>query len=150
MLLTKSAMNEFRGPGSTLAKRQPSDSAFKMINFIFERYSASLEGSHFTFGTNPISEEEALSWKNLEALELWSNSEDLASSNEVLYRKWKTSNRVNERCQPIIPKEMKNEILYQSFDSPTSGGHFGVEKDLAGTKQIFWWPTLETSVKTNS
>ena len=64
-----------------------------------------------------------------------------------MYRKVKPSNRVNECWQAIIPKEMRNEILYQLHDSPMSGGHFGVEKTLARIKQRFWWPSLKTSVE---
>ena len=132
---------------SELAKRQRADSALKIIICALERYSVNLEDSHCTFGKNPISKEEAQSWGNFEALELWSNWTDLATSNGVLYRKWKPSNRVNECWQAIIPKEMRNEILYQLHDSQTSDGHFGVEKFLARIKQRFWWPSLKTSVE---
>ena len=132
---------------SELAKRQRADSALKIIICALERYGVNLEDSHCTFGKNPISKEEAQSWGNLEALEFWSNWEDFATSNGVLYRKWKPSNRVNECWQAIIPKDMRNEILYQLHDSPMSGGHFGVEKTLARIKQRFWWPSLKTSVE---
>ena len=37
--------------------------------------------------------------------------------------------------------------MYQLHHSPMSGGHFGVEKTLARIKQIFWWPSLKTSVE---
>ena len=84
---------------------------------------------------------------NLEALELWSNWEDLATSNGVLHIKWKPSNRVNECWQAINSKDMRNEIFYQLHDSPMSGGHFGVEKTTARVKQRFWWPSLKTSVE---
>ena len=130
-----------------LAKRQRADSAFKIIICVLERYGVSLEDSHCTFGKNPITKEEALSWGNLEALELWSNWEDLAKSSGVLYSKWKPSNRVNECWQAIIPKEMRNEILYQLHDSPMSDGHFGVEKTIKRIKQRFCWPSLKTSVE---
>ena len=90
---------------------------------------------------------EAQSWGNLEAVELWSKREDLATSNRVLYRKWKPSNRVTECWQAIIPKEVRNENLYQLHVSPMSGGLFGVEKTLAKMKQRFWWPSLKTSVE---
>ena len=96
---------------SELAKRQRADSAIMIIIGVLERQGINLEYSHCTFGKNPISKEEALSWGNLEALELWSNWEDLATSNGVLYRRRKPSNRVNECWQAIIPREMKNEIL---------------------------------------
>ena len=111
---------------SELAKRQRADSAIKNIICVLEQYDVNTEDSHCVFGKNPITKEEALSSGNLEALELWSNWEDLATSNGVLYRKWKPSNRVSECWQAIIPNEMRNEILYQLHDSPMSGGHFGV------------------------
>ena len=83
-----------------------------IIICVLERYGVKLEDSHCTFGKNPISMEEALSWGNPEALEYWSVWEDLATSNGVLYRKWKPSNRVGERWQAIVPKDMRNKILY--------------------------------------
>ena len=132
---------------SELAKRQQSGSAIKIIILALERYGVNLEDSHCAFGKNPISKEEALSWVNLESLELWSNWEDLATSNGVLYRKSKPNNRVNGCWQAIIPDEMRNENLYQLHNSPRSGGHFGVEKTLAGLKQRFWWPSIKTSVE---
>ena len=99
MLLTKSVKERisWTRSDSELAKRQRSDSANKIIVLALKRYSVKLEDSLCTFGNNPISNEEAPSWGNLEALELWSNWEDLATSNGFLYRKRKPSNRVNER-----------------------------------------------------
>ena len=149
MLMTKGVKERisWTTSDSELAKRQRADSEIKIIICALERYGVNLEYSHCTFGKNPISKEEEQSWGKLEALELWSNSEDLATSNEVLYRNWKPSNRVNECWQAILPKEMRNEILYQLHDSPMSGGHFAVEKTLARIKQRFWWPSLKTSVE---
>ena len=99
------------------------------------------------FRANPISKEEALSWGNLEALELCCNREDLATSNGVLYRNWKIGNLQKECWQAIVPTDMTNETLYQMHDSPMSGGHFGVKETLASIKQRFWWPPLKTSVE---
>ena len=130
ILMTKSVKEQisWARSDSELAKRQRADSALKINICALERYGVIFEDSHCSFGKNPISKEEALSWGNLEALELWSNWEDLATSNGVLYRKWKPSNRANECWQAIIPKDMINEILYQLHDSPMSCGHFGVDK----------------------
>ena len=149
MLMTKSVKERisWTRSDSELAKRQRADSAIKIIISVLERYGINLEDSNCSFGKNPISKEESLSWRNLEALELWSSWEDLATSNGVLYRKWKPSNRVNECWQAIIPKEMRNKILYQLHDSPMSGGHLGVKKTLARIKQRFWWPLLKTSAE---
>ena len=149
MLMTKSVKERisWTRSDSELAKRQRADSAIKINICVLEGYGVNLEDSHCTFATNPISKEEALLWGNLEALELWSNWEDLATSNGVLYRKWKPSKRVNECWKAIIPKKRTNEFLYQLHDSPMSGAHFGVEKTLARNTQRFWWPSLKTSVK---
>ena len=119
-LLTKSVKERisWTRSDSELAKQQPADSTSKINICVLERYGVNLENLHCTFGKNPISKGEALSWRNLEALELWSNWEDLVSSNGVLYRKWKSINRVNECWQAIIPKGMRNEILYHLHDSP--------------------------------
>ena len=47
---------------SELAKQQRDDSAIKINICVLERYRKNLEDSHCTFGKNPISKEEALSW----------------------------------------------------------------------------------------
>ena len=85
-MLTKSVKERisWTRSDSELAKRQRADSAIKTIICALERYGVNLEDSHCTLGKNPISKEEALSWGNLEALELWINWEDLATSNGVL------------------------------------------------------------------
>ena len=147
--MTKSVKerNSWTRSDSELAERQQADSAIKIIICALERYGVNLEDSHCTFGKNSISKKEAQSWGNLKALEIWNTWEDLATSSGLLYRKWKPGNRVNECWQAIIPKEMRNEILYPLHDSPMSGGHFCVEKTLAKIKQIFWWPSLKTSVE---
>ena len=86
MLMTKSVKERisWTRSDSELAKRQRADSAIKIIILALERYGVNLEDSHCTFGKNPISKDEALCWGNLEALELWSNWEGLATSNGVL------------------------------------------------------------------
>ena len=149
MLLTNSVKERFSWTrtDSELAKRQRTYAALKILILALERHSGNLEDSYCALGMSSVSKEEALSWGNLEALELWSNWEDLATSNGVLYRKWKPSNRVTECWQTIIPKDLRNEILCQLHDSLMRGGHCGVEKTLAGIKQRFWWPSLERSVE---
>ena len=89
MLMTKSVKERisWTRSDSELAKRQRADSAIKINTCVLEKYGVNLEDSHCTIGKDPISKEEALFWGNLDALELWSNWEDLATSNGVLYRK---------------------------------------------------------------
>ena len=64
MLMTKSVKERisWTRSDSELAKRQRADSAIKIIICALERYGVSLEDSHCTFGKNPVSKEEALSW----------------------------------------------------------------------------------------
>ena len=131
---------------SELTKRQQANSAVKIIIPALESYGVNLE-AHCTLGTIRISKEEDISWGNLEASNLWSNWEDLATTNGVLYRKRKPSDRVIECWQAIIPNEMRNEFSYQLHDSPMSGAHFGIEKTIARIKQRFWWPSIKKSVE---
>ena len=68
-------------------------------------------------------------------------------SNGVLFKRWKSSNRVNEVWQAVVPKSMRQEVLYKLHDAPTSGGHFAVEKTLARIRQRFWWPFMRSIVE---
>ena len=106
-----------------------------------------IDGTLEDLGPNPIPREVALEWSCPEALELWSNWDQLALANRVLYRKWKPSNREREIWQAVVPSTMRAEVLYQLHDSPLSGGHFAAEKTLSRIKQRFWWPGLRSSVE---
>ena len=73
--------------------------------------------------------------------------EELAMSNGVLFKRWKPSNRVTEVWQAVVPKSIRQEVLYQLHDAPTSGGHFAVEKTLARIRQRFWWPFIRSNLE---
>ena len=90
-----------------------------------------IDGTLEDLGPNPIPREVALEWSCPEALELWSNWDQLALANRVLYRKWKPSNREREIWQAVVPSTMRAEVLHQLHDSPLSGGHFAAEKTLS-------------------
>ena len=106
-----------------------------------------IDGTLEDLGPNPIPREVALGWSCPEALELWSNWDQLALANRVLYRKWKPSYREREIWQAVVPSTMRAEVLHQLHDSPLSGGHFAAEKTLSRIKQRFWWPGLRSSVE---
>ena len=106
-----------------------------------------LNGTIESLGENPIFKDEAMAWGNPEAIELWKKWEELAMSNRVLSKRWNPSNRVTEVWQAVVSKSMRQEILYQLHDAPTSGGHFAVEKTLARIKQRFWWPFMSSNVE---
>ena len=84
---------------------------------------------------------------NPEVVEPWIKWEELAMSNGMLFRRWKPSNRVTEVWQAVVLKSMRQDVLYQLHDAPTSGGRFAVEKTLARIQQRFWGPFLRSNVE---
>ena len=116
---------------SALAEQQKLDPGIRCILNNLNSEVVKLNGTIESLGENPISKDDAMTWGNPEAVELWTKWEELAMSNGVLFKRWKPSNRVNEVWQAVVPKSMRQEVLYQLHDAPTSGGHFAVEKTLA-------------------
>ena len=100
-----------------------------------------------SLGKNPFSKDDSLAWENPEAVELWTKWEELVMSNGVLFKIWKPGNQVTEVWQAVLPKYLRQEILYQLHDAVTSGGHFAVEKTLARIRQRFWWPFMRFNVE---
>lgn len=58
------------------------------------------------------------------------------------------------RCSPrnsllyllVIPETMKQSVLEQAHDVPSSG-HFGIKRTLDTIRRRFWWPTLDQDVR---
>ena len=120
---------------SDLANKQRLDPAIGTLLRATKDAELSRNDSITNIGLNSISKGIAFSWNCPEALVLWSNWESLTLENNVLYRRWRPNNRSHEVWQTVVPKEMREEILYQLHDSPLSGGHFAVEKTLSRIKQ---------------
>ena len=125
---------------------QQKDPGMKTLFEAMRKHGVPVTGSWKDSGPNPIPRDEALGWNCPEALELWSNWEELSLENGILYRKWRPNNRSQQIWQTIVPAKMRPEVLYQLHDSPLSGGHFATEKTLSRIKQRFWWPGLRASV----
>ena len=132
---------------SDLAYGQRMDRSTGLLLGEMVRRGNRIDGTLEDLGPNPIPREVALGWSCPEALELWSNWDQLVLANRVLYRKWKPSNREREIWQAVVPSTMRAEVLHQLHDSPLSGGHFAAEKTLSRIKQRFWWPGLRSSVE---
>ena len=132
---------------SALAEQQKLDQGIRCILNNLNSEVVKLKGTIESLGENSISKDDAMTWGNPEAVELWTKWEELAMSNGVLFRRWKPSNRVNEVWQAVVPKSRRQEVLYQLHDAPTSGGHFAVEKTLARIRQRFWWPFMRSNVE---
>ena len=80
-----------------------------------------IDGTLVDLGPNLVPREVALERSCPQALDLWSNWDQLGLANRVLYRKWKPSNREHEIWQVVVPSTMRAEVLYQLHDSPLRG-----------------------------
>ena len=116
---------------SALAEQQKLDPGIRCILKNLNSERVEMNGTIESLGENPISNDDAMTLGNPEAVELWTKWEELAMSKGVLIKRWKPSNRVTEAWQAVVPKSMRQEVLYQLHDAPISGGHFAVEKTLA-------------------
>ena len=132
---------------SALAEQQKLDPGIRCILNNLNSEIVKWNGTIESFGENPISKDDAMTWGNPEAVELWTKWEELAMSNGVLFKRWKPSNRVTEVWQAIVPKSIRREVLYELHDAPTSGVHFAVEKTLTRIRQRFWWPFMRSNVE---
>ena len=76
-----------------------------------------MDGTVEALRREPLSNEEALAWGNPEVLELWTRWEELEVSKGVLFKKWEPCNRVTEIWQAVVPKSMRQEIMYQLHEA---------------------------------
>ena len=132
---------------SALAEQQKLDPGISCNLSNLNSEALKLNGTIGSLGGNPIPKDDGMTWGNPEAVELWTKWEELAMSNGVLFKRLKPSNRVTEVWQAVVPKYMRQQVLYQLHDAPTSGGHFAVEKTLSRIRQRFWWPFMRSNVE---
>ena len=132
---------------SALAEQQKLDPGIKCNLKNLNKETVKWNGTIESLGENPISKDDAMTWGKPEAVELWTKWEELATSNGLLFKRWKPSNRATEVWQALVPESMRQEVLYHLYDAPTSGGYFVVEKTLTRIKQRFWWPFMRSNVE---
>ena len=75
----------------------------------------------------------------------WAQWDSLCLRNNVLCRKWESSDGAITRLQMVLPKALREEVLIQLHNHPT-GGHFGVKKTLEKVKEKFYWPHCRKDV----
>ena len=78
----------------------------------------------------------------------WSQWENLALFEGVLYRKWFPQGKHMQSkpvYQIIAPAELRKRILKTLHDSPT-GGHLGITKTVKRVRQRFYWVGYNTDV----
>jgi hypothetical protein len=47
----------------------------------------------------------------------------------------------------VVPKSIRNEILYECHDSPLTGGHLGFSKTFTKIKSRYYWPNMLKEVE---
>jgi hypothetical protein len=68
----------------------------------------------------------------------WAQWDSLELKEGVLYRRWESEDGKNTRLQMVLPKSRVQTVLQETHNGST-GGHFGVNKTLAKTRQRFYW-----------
>lgn len=78
---------------------------------------------------------------------LWSQWEILEIKDDILYRNFISVKGQREHAQVVLPFAERRNILQKCHDDKTSG-HLGVRKTLEKIRQRFYWPGLQTDVRT--
>ncbi|KAK3100248.1 hypothetical protein FSP39_016927 [Pinctada imbricata] len=77
---------------------------------------------------------------------IWSQWEKLIISDGVLYRRY-TDDGNKETLQAVIPNSERRTVLTQYHDCKTSA-HLGVTKTLNKIRQHYFWPVMQSDVRT--
>jgi transposase InsO family protein len=65
--------------------------------------------------------------------------------NRILYHKWDNPNESQPIFQYVVPKDLRAKALRACHEN---AGHQGKERTLSLLKDRFWWPAMDTAVKT--
>ena len=76
----------------------------------------------------------------------WAQWDSLVMKQDILYRKWESTDGKEAKLQLIVPKSLREEILTQLHNHPTAG-HFGVTKTMQRVKSRFYWPYCRKDVQ---
>jgi hypothetical protein len=77
----------------------------------------------------------------------WLNWNNLTRENGVLYQKRKSdSEKKTDKCQLLIPKLLRKEVLRDSHDNILAG-HFGINKTIQKLRERFHWYRMGEDVK---
>ena len=79
-------------------------------------------------------------WSQVSALSevtknCWAQWDSLCLRNDILYRKWESSDGTTTRLQLMLPKALREEVLIHLHNHPT-GGRFGIKKTLEKDKEL--------------
>lgn len=77
---------------------------------------------------------------------LWAQWSRLVLKDELLCRMWEVEESNNTTYQIVMPLSQRRFILQQMHDSKTSG-HLGVTKTLNKIRQAYYWPGLQSDVR---
>lgn len=77
---------------------------------------------------------------------LWAQWSRLVLKNELLCRMWEVEESNNTTYQIVMPLSQRRVILQHIHDSNTSG-HIGVTETLNKIRQAYYWPGLQSDVR---
>lgn len=76
----------------------------------------------------------------------WRCWDQLEIRNGVLCRRWE-SNRGDQIEWHVVLPEVLRKMMVQEIHSGPSGGHLGMRRTMAKVRQRFYWPGLDTDVR---
>ena len=64
----------------------------------------------------------------------------------VLYKKWETNDKMRSHLQVVVPRSLKNTVMFAMHNSVTSG-HLGFKKTYQKIQRRFYWYNLKEDVR---
>ena len=77
---------------------------------------------------------------------LWAQWSRLVIRDNVLYRVWEVEGTKGPVYQAVVPFSERRTVLSFTRDCPTSG-HLGIHKTLSKVRQGYYWPCLQSDVR---
>lgn len=90
-------------------------------------------------------------WEEISSLEqplkvYWAQWDSLFLRNDLLYRRWESTDGTQIRWQLVVPRAKVPQVLAEHHDSP-SGGHFAVNKTLERIRERYFWARCRSDVE---
>ena len=89
---------------------------------------------------------EEMSSMNPELKALWAQLKLFVMVDGVLCRKWEITTTDHVAYKIVVPKSMRNDILFQLHNSLTSG-HLGMSKTIEKVRARFYWANMKSDIQ---
>ena len=77
---------------------------------------------------------------------LWNQFPRLELQNGLLVRKLENFENDSVSCHAIVPRDTRRDIIKYCHDLKTAG-HLGGKKTLSKVRQMFYWPGLQSDIR---